>query len=264
MSAPAFPPGTFSPDPRPARWSTRVLAATRAELSIQLRNGEQLLLALVIPLAVLVGLTVTRVVELPVPAGGSRVDVVAPGALTLAVVSSAFTAQAISTAFDRRYGVLLRLAAAGMSRRLVFAAKTCSVLAVVAGQLVVLTVAALLLGWRPAAAGWPWAVLLVLLAVAALVSLALLLGGSLRAEAVLAGANVLWLVFVGLGGVIAPLTAAPHWLAVVGGLTPVGALSDGLHAALGAGEVPGLRVWLVLLVWWLVAGAAAERWFRWQ
>lgn len=236
-----------------------MLAASATELRIQLRNGEQLLLALIIPIAVLIGLTLTTVIDL----AGRRVDVVTPGVFTLAVLSSAFTAQAISTAFDRKYGVLQRLAVAGVSRTVLLTGKCCSVLVVVVGQLVVLGIVAAVLGWHPAGT-WPWAVPVLLLGVAALVGLALLVGGTLRAEAVLAVANLVWLVLVGLGGIIVPLSSAPGWLHVIGSLTPVGALSDGLHDALRLDVGPGLRVWLVLLAWVAIGWTATLKAFRWQ
>lgn len=253
-----FRPGTFVPDPRPSSAARMTLAATRTELRIQLRNGEQLLLAIIIPVAVLLGLTLTTLIDLDHP----RVDTATPGVLALALLSSAFTAQAITTAFDRRYRVLQRLAAAGMSRWQLIAGKCGSVLAVVCGQFVVLGIIAALLGWRPAGS-WPLAIPISLLAVIALVGIALLIGGTLRAEAVLAVANLLWLAMVGIGGVIVPLTAAPGWLRTVGGLTPVGALSDGLRAALQQGAAPGVRIWLVLLVWAAAAWTATVRLFRW-
>ncbi|WP_029135961.1 ABC transporter permease [Nakamurella lactea] len=257
--APTFPDGIFRPDPRPASAARMVLAAASTELRIQLRNGEQLLLAVVIPLGVLLGLTLTTVIDLDEP----RIDTVTPGVLTLAVLSSAFTAQAIATGFDRRYGVLKRLAATGMSRSLLIAGKCGSVLAVACGQVLLIGVVAAILGWHPAGS-WPFAIPLLLLGVIAMVGLALLIGGTLRAEAVLALANLIWLVLVGIGGVIVPLSSAPGWLRTVGGLTPVGALSDGLHAALNSDVVPSARVWLVLIVWTLAAWAATVRWFKWQ
>lgn len=256
---PAFRSGVFTPDPRRASALQMVRAAAGNELRIQLRNGEQLLLTFVIPLAVLLGLTLTKVISLDQP----RVKTVTPGVLTLAVLSSSFTAIAIATGFDRRYGVLKRLAAAGMSRSLLIAGKCGSVLVVVAGQVAVLGIVAAVLGWRPADS-WPYAVPLIVLALFALVGLALLIGGTLRAEAVLAVGNLIWLVLVGIGGVIVPLTSAPGWLSTVGGLTPVGALSDGLHAALGADAVPSARIWLVLILWSILGWAATVRWFKWQ
>jgi ABC-2 type transport system permease protein len=253
-----FPPGTFRPDPGPAPAAVMVRAAAAAELRIQLRNGEQLLLALVIPLAVLVGMTYLTVVDLPTP----RVDAVVPGVVTLAVMSSAFTAQAISTAFDRRYGVLKRLAAAGMSRTLLIAGKCVCVATVVLGQLVVIGAIAMLMGWRPGAAAL-WAIPVVVLGGVAFTGLGLLLGGTLRAEAVLALANIAWFIMLALGGVLVPLSSGPGWLQVVAGATPAGALSEALRAVLQDGRAPGPWSLAVLVVWALIGWFGTVRWFRW-
>ncbi len=66
--------------------------------------------------------------------------------------------------------------------------------------------------------------------------LALLLGGTLRAEAVLAVANLLWLVFVAVGGIIVALDQSPAGLRTVGELTPSGAMSQALRAVLQDGS----------------------------
>lgn len=255
----AFPAGVFTPDPRrPGAWRM-VRAASGLELKLLLRNGEQLLLALIIPLAVLVGLTTVSVVELASP----RIDTVTPGVLALAILSTAFTSQAITTAFDRRYGVLKRLAAAGVGRGLLVAGKCGAALTVIAGQWLILGGVALMLGWHPR--GNPaWLALLALLGAAAFIGLALLVGGTLRAEAVLALANLIWLAMVLVGGVIVPLTGAPGWLRTVGGLTPTGALSTGLRDVLGAGAAPTAGTFAVLAVWVAVGWAGTVRWFKWQ
>ncbi len=254
-----FAPGAFAPDPRRAPGRAMVRAASGLELKMLLRNGEQLLLALVIPLAVLIGLTTMSVVELASP----RVDTVTPGVLALAIMSTAFTAQAITTGFDRRYGVLKRLAAAGMGRALLIAGKCGAALAVIVGQWVILGAVALILGWHPH--GNPGAlVVIVVLGAAAFIGLALLLGGTLRAEAVLALANLLWFAMVLVGGVVIPLTAAPGWLRTVGGFTPAGALSTALRDVLGAGLAPSASSLLVLSGWVVLGWAGTVRWFRWQ
>jgi len=253
----AFARGTFIPDPRPAAPLRRITATAGLELRVTLRNGEQLLLALVIPLVALVGGVTITLIDLPEP----RIDAVLPGVVVLAVFSAAFTSQAITTGFDRRYGVLKRLAAAGVGRAQLLAGKCLATLAVVAGQLVVLGGTATILGWRPH--GNPlWALLVVLLGVAACVGLALLLGGTLRAEAVLAVANLIWLVFVAIGGVIVPLDRGPGAFRVIGELTPPGAMSQALRAAMD-GAAPSATSQLVLLAWVLLGWAATVRWFRW-
>ena len=254
-----FAPGAFAADPRRASPWQMVTAASGFELRLLLRNGEQLLLALVIPLAVLIGLTTTTVVDLASP----RVDTVTPGVLALAILSTGFTSQAITTAFDRRYGVLKRLAAAGVGRSLLVAGKCGAALVVIVAQWVVLGAVALILGWHPH--GDPaWLVLLMLLGAAAFIGLALLLGGTLRAEAVLAFANVLWFAMVLVGGVIVPLTKAPEWLRVFGGLTPAGALTNGLRDVLQQGIAPSAGSLLVLAGWVVIGWAGTVRWFRWQ
>ena len=65
------------------------------------------MLTLVVPVVLLVGLTLLPVVPLPEP----RIAAVTPSVLALAVLSTAFTSQAIMLGFDRRYGVIRRLAA---------------------------------------------------------------------------------------------------------------------------------------------------------
>ena len=261
MGATSFPAGRFRPDPGAARPTRQVGAATALELRLLIRNGEQLLLALVIPVAVLIGLRAVRLISLPEP----RIASIVPGVLALAALSSCFTSQAITTAFDRRYGVLKRLAVAGMSRPLLLAAKVCTALLVLAGQVVLLSGLAVALGWRPApgATGVLTALLLLIIGAGALIGLALLLGGTLRAEAVLAVANLAWLLLAGLGGVVAPLSRAPGWLSALGGLTPVGALSNGLRDVLTGGH-PWPIGWLAVLLGWLVIGwGGTVRWFKW-
>ena len=85
----------------------------RTEARLMLRNGEQLLVTLVLPALLLVGMTRSTLVSIGT-GGAARVDVLAPSVLALAVMTTAFTSQAIATAFDRRNGVL-RLLARGQS-----------------------------------------------------------------------------------------------------------------------------------------------------
>lgn len=242
---------------RAARPLTRILAQGRFEALTLLRNGEQLLVSVVLPAMALLALALASVPDL---GAGRRVDLATAGTFALAVASTAFTGQAISTGFDRRHGVLRLLGTTPLGREGLLAAKAIAIGVVLAVQVVVLGGIALILGWRPPLGALVPGVVSVLLGALAFVMCALLMAGTLRAEAVLALANLLWVVFLGMG-LLLPTDRLPSGLAEVAALLPSGALGDGLRAALTHGGWP-LREWLVLLAWTLVAGLLARRFFR--
>ncbi len=252
-----FPPGTFAPAPGRGRLPRMLLTQARTEFVLTLRNAEQVLLTLLIPLGLLVGLTALTVLPVPSP----RVDNVTPRILALAVMSTAFTGQAIALGFDRRYGVLKRLAATALPRWSLVAGRMLAVLGVVAVQLVVLGAVAGALGWRPELAGVAPAVLLVLAGTAAFGALGVLLGGVLRAEVVLAVANTVWLLLVVAGGIVLSVHALPAPLSVLAAALPSGALAEGLHTALVQGATPWAALG-VLLAWAAGAGLLAARTLR--
>ncbi|WP_295696007.1 ABC transporter permease [Lapillicoccus sp.] len=244
----------------PAPTLTRVLAQARFELGTLLRNGEQLLVALVLPLGALVGLALSTSPSL---GSGRRIDLAVPGILALCVISAAFTSQAISTAFDRRYAVLRLLGTTPVGRDGLLWAKALATIAVEVLQWVVLGVVGVVLGWHPAAASWFPALLFLLAGTWAFVALALLLAGTLRAEGVLAVANLLWILLLGLGGVIVPRSELPAGLAHVAAVLPSSALADGLRTAFVDGQVAGIPL-LLLVIWGGVATLLARRTFRWS
>ncbi|MPV49828.1 MULTISPECIES: ABC transporter permease [unclassified Pseudactinotalea] len=252
-------PGLDHPLPpagRAANPLRRVLSHAGYEARTTLRNGEQLLLSLVLPALLLVFLAEATVVDVPTDGGLARIDVVAPGVLALAVMSSAFTGQAIATGFDRRAGALRMFATTPLGRGGLLGGKIVAVVAVQVVQLVVLGGISLALGWRPALAGIPAALVSMVLGTAAFTALALLLAGTLRAEAVLAGANLLWVLLLAGGGILLPGGA---WTSAL----PSGALGDGLRLALGHGD---WSVWpiLVLSAWTALLTWACVRLFRWS
>jgi ABC-2 type transport system permease protein len=253
-------PTAAAPPTAPAPALQRVLSQARFETGTLLRNGEQLLVALVLPVAVLVA--VVRATAVPL-GEGSRVDLAVPGVFALCVISSAFTGQAISTAFDRRYGVLRLLGTTPLGRTGLLLAKAVAVLAVVCLQLVVVGAVGASLGWAPDVGGVPAAVASALLGTWAFAALALLLGGTVRAEGVLALANLLWVAMLGLGGVVVAGTELPDRYTGVVSLLPSAALGDSLRAALVDGSAD-TTAWLVLLVWGTVATLLARRLFRWD
>jgi ABC-2 type transport system permease protein len=251
---------TLTPAPGAAPLPRMIGAQTAHEVRTLLRNGEQLLLTLIIPVALLVLFSTVSLVDL---GPGRRVDFLAPGVLALAVLSTAFTGQAIGTGFERRYGVLKRLGATPLPRSGLIAAKSLTVLLVELLQAVILGAVALSLGWSPH--GDPLvALVLVLLATAAFSGFGLLMAGTLRAEATLAGANLVYLLLLILGGVIFPLTKFSGGVRSVLELLPISALTDGLRQVLQHGAGLPVRDLVILAVWAAVALALAARFFRWE
>ena len=236
----------------------RVLSRAEFETRTLLANGEQLLVSVLLPCLVLAGLALGSVPDL---GPGPRADLATAGALALAVVSTAFTGQAISTGFDRRAGVLRLLGTTPLGRGGLLAAKGVAVLSVLALQVVLLGALGAALGARPDAGGILPTLVSLLVGSAAFVALALLLAGTLRAEAVLAVANLAWVLLLGLG-VLAPTDQLPGALATVAALLPSGALGDAVRLSFVDGAWPWSQ-WAVLVAWAVVGGLLTRRFFRW-
>jgi len=253
----------LSPRPGSASLPSMVRAQALMEARLLLRNGEQLVLALAIPLLVLIGGQESAgFVEL---GPGRRIDVLTPGVLALAVLSTSFTSVAIATGFERRYGVLKLLGASPLTRTGLLAGKVGAVLLVEALQLSLLCAVAYGLGWSPSGglATLLGGLVLVLLATAAFGGLGLLMAGTLRAEATLAGANLVYLLLVAGGAILVPLSRYPEPVQPLLQLLPTGAFAEGLRDVCG-GEGLSVGPVTVLLAWAVGAGLATARTFRWE
>ncbi|WP_409482853.1 ABC transporter permease [Arsenicicoccus dermatophilus] len=240
--------------------AARIKAQTAFDIGTFLRNGEQTLVSIVLPAMALVGGVLAPWPDL---GGGRRVDVVTPGVFALAVLSSGFTGQAIQTGFDRRYGVLRLLGASPLGKTGLVVSRVLAVMAVQVIQFAVLGAVGLALGWRPDVIGVLPFLVFWLLGTTAFVGFALLFAGTLRAEATLALANLVWVLMLGVGGVLIPGSHLPRpWSTLVSYL-PSAALGDGFRAAFESHGLP-LQPLLVLLVWAAVFCGMAARLFRWS
>lgn len=249
-------PLDLSPAPGAARVTARWAAQGRMEWRVLMTNGEQLLLTLVIPVAALALVVRTRL---------ATVDEAMPGILGLAILSSAFTATAIATGFERRAGVLKYLGTTPLGRAGLLVGKAMATLGVILGQALALAVAGLLGGWS-ATVGDPLALVGALaLGTAALGSWGFALAGLLRAEATLAVANALFLLLMVGGGLVLPVGRLPEPVQVLVEALPTHALGDALRSALGQATSGSVGLDLALLLAWAVAGTAlAARTFRWE
>jgi ABC-2 type transport system permease protein len=234
------------------------------ELTTLVRNYEQLLLIMVIPIGVLAffgnvavlpdSITLTRLVA---------------SVLTLSLISTAMVSTGIATGFERSYHVLKRLGVTPLGRGRLIWAKAGSVSVVEIVQVTVLVAIAVGLGWSIVDMSWWRLALALLLGTAAFAGIGLCLAGRLRAEANLAAQNGLYLVLLALGGVIVPVDDLPDSLGAVARYLPSGALAEVMHASLGGAPSGAwmfvdspLGAWLVIAIWALIAPLAAARLFR--
>ena len=250
----------LSPRPGAAPFPQMVAAQSAMEARLMLRNGEQLLLAVVIPVIVLIG-GVKGADRLGLDLAHPPVDVFTPGVLALAVMSTAFTSLAIATGFERRYGVIKRLGSSPLPRSGLLAGKVGGLLVIETMQVAVIVVVGLALGWEPAD-GLIGALLAVVVGTGTFAALGLFLAGILRAEATLAAANLVYLLLMAGGAVVLP-TSAYGAFGHVAAWLPSGALGNGLRSALINGTL-NLHSVTVLLVWSLVAAVLTARTFSWE
>lgn len=237
---------------RQARW----------ELALNLRNGEQLLLVVVIPVAVFLAATGTNFLpslsSAPLRALGT--------VLTISVLASSFTSVAIATAFERRSGALLYMSTTPLGRADVVIAKVIATLLTVLISCTAVIIAAVIT--QPDAvlnsvSALPLTALVIVLGTIAGAAWALILASTVRAEGVLALANALFVVFILFGGVLIPLDQLPDAWAAIAGLLLPGALAESLTTAVSSGSLDVISTAVVAL-WAAIGVAVSSRAFRWS
>ncbi|QMV85354.1 ABC transporter permease [Corynebacterium hindlerae] len=248
-----FSDGTFTPDPRHASVPVMIAAQARIEATLFLRHGEQQLLSLIIPAALLIGLSLTDVLGLDSP-----VHTVFPFTLAIAGMSVGFTGQAIAVAFDRRYGALKRIGASGVPSWTIILGKVVAVVGVSIVQTLILGAIALAIGWTMPLSGILPAAVVMLFGVGTFTAVGLLLGGTCSSEVVLAVANTLWFLLLGSAAYFVLRASGPIPTAAL--IIPSVSFADALQQAL-TGSIAWLN--LLLLSFWAIAGmAAATKLFR--
>jgi ABC-2 type transport system permease protein len=240
----------------------QILIQTRFELLLTLRRGENILITLIVPVALLIFFASLNIV--PAVNGHAAVNFLLPGILALAVMAAGMVNLGIATAYERYYGVLKRLGGSPLPRSGLIIAKIISVLVLEVVQVILLVgVAMVLYGWQ--LAGSPLLVLLVMtLGTVTFAAIGLAMAGALRAEITLAGANALFLLFVLVGGGILPLSHLPTPVADIAQFLPAAALTQALQATMSSSATfPGFAL-LVLSIWAVVVLLVAIRTFQWE
>lgn len=263
MTDPKMTALDLSPRPGAASRTAMLRTQTVMELRLQTRNAEQVLLTMVIPLVLLVlGAKASSVVDL---GPGRTIDIITPGILALAVLSTSFTSLAIATGFERRYGIIKRLGASPLPRWGLLFGKIGAVVIIEILQLAVLSGVGFALGWQPHGGftALLQMIVMIVLGTAAFGSLGLLIAGTLRAEATLAVANLVYVLLLIGGGLLVPLSRYPEAASHVLQLLPSGALGQGLRDTF-AGNGPSAFSTVVLLIWTVCASLMVSRTFKWE
>ena len=248
---------------RAASPASAIAAMTAIELRLVLRRPENLFATIVIPTLVLVLFSSVAVVDVP---GGRPVDFLLPGSIALAIIATSLVTLGITTAYDRSYGVLKRLGGSPLSRPELIVARILTVLVVEVVQVGLLVgTALLLLGWSPPSGLSPQLLASSLvLGTIAFAGLGLLLAGTLRAETMLAVANLLFLAFLAVGGIVVPVDRLPAPVAAIAHALPAAALSDVLRTALGSAGGDATAALALLAVWGTVTVGLAAATFSWE
>ena len=251
--------GTGAPA-KPASWLAKTAALTVHELRLAMRRGESLLVTFVIPVGVLLVFS-----TLNLGGTGKGVDQMLPGSMSLAIIAAAMVSLSIATAFERSYGVLKRLGGSPAGTSALVASKTAAVIVVEAVQVVLLVAIAVGIGWSAGAtASLTLTVLGLVLGTVAFAGLGLLMAGTLRAEATLALANLLFLLSLVVGGVVMPLDKLPSTVAAASALLPPAALTKVLAIGLGGTTGDATEPLIVLAIWAVLLAGLAARKFRWD
>jgi len=245
----------------PASWLRMTLALTSNELRLAMRRGESLLVTFLIPSGVLL---VFSAFDLGGGAAGKPVDRMLPGSIALAVIAASMVSLAIATGFERSYGVLKRLGGSPAGSSALVASKTAAVIVVEAIQVGLLLVIALGLGWTAGPDASPVLVAAgLVIGTVAFAGLGLFMAGTLRAEATLALANLLFLLSLVLGGIVVPLDRLPGPVAAVAADLPPALLAHVITVGLG-GPGDATEPMVLLAGWAALLAVLAARTFRWD
>ena len=237
---------------------SRLVTLAKADIRLTLRDGEQLLLAFILPV---VFLALFSSIDL-LPTGGEEpVDFLTPGILALALISTAFVRLAISVGFDRSFGAIARFASTPLRPLEFIGAKLVTTVAVFAVQTLVLVALAAALGWRPDL--HPALLPGLVLGTVAFTALAFALVGFVDGLASLAAANTLYVLLLLLSGLVFDRSELPGFLDAVTAGLPSTQLVEIVRAATTGGAGPGWA-WLGLCVWAVVGTVLGLRRFHWR
>ena len=169
---------------------SKSLSLTKSDLKIAIRRSESLLVTVVLPIVVLIGLSFSK--------GG--LEKYLPFVFIQSCLASSLLSLGISTGFDRRYRVLVRLGTTPIGKKGIVISKIIYVFVLETMQLVLIGAVGMALGYKPSVT-----ILLVFpfcwLASIAFSSIALIIAPNLKAETNLGVQNLTYFLFVAISAI---------------------------------------------------------------
>ena len=203
----------------------KVVALAVSDLKITARRGEAVILNLVVPTIVLIALAQTS----------AGIEKALPFAYLQVVLATSMVSLGIMTGFDRRFRVLVRLGTTPLGRKGLVYSKNFSMLVIQTFGIFVLTIVGVALGWQ-FDSKWLLAIPLCWIASFAFAGIALLVAGCVKAEANLGIQNLLYLVMMGVAGIVFAGSKLSGTLQFIIEIIPSGALHTLLRYLAGVGD----------------------------
>lgn len=227
----------------------RIVALAVSDIKITARRGEALMLNIVIPLGTLIAMS----------KAGSGVQEAVPFAYLLIVLATSLASLGITTGFDRRYRVLVRLGTTPLGKRGLIFSKILSLIVIQTFQMGIISIAAVILGWKPTLA-WLAALPVCWIASCAFAGIALFIAGRVKAEANLGLQNLVYLIMIGFGSLgIHGMDNLPEWLQRTTHIIPSGALFSVLRSLAGLDPYSPLAICSLVVAAIVLPVIAARR-----
>ncbi|HVC79480.1 MAG TPA: ABC transporter permease [Chloroflexota bacterium] len=237
---------------------------TAIEFRLLFRQRETVFFGLVLPLMFLFFVGVAF--RSGVYRGYTSINSLLPPYLVMAIMSIAVVNLGISFATQRATGALKRFGGTPLPRTTLVLAKVLSSAVLIAVSCILLAVVSIgLYGMRTQ--GNPlWALLVLVIGIAAFAAIGIALGGSIAADGAAAVTNAIYLPLLFLGGSFVPVSKLPRPLADLAWALPPAHLVRALDTVLIHGQSLASTGWDLPIVaaWGLAAVLAASRWLSWE
>ncbi len=250
----------LSAAPAGVRGVTAEAVFVQRSLRHSLRDGESMLMAILLPVMLMV--LFTQVFGGAIDPSGGYVDYIVPGIILLCAGFGA-SSTAVYVANDMRTGIIDRIRTLPLRAGAVLTGHVVASLLRNLLATAVVIVVALLLGFRPTATPWEWlgVILLVALYILAITYLFAAIGLAAGSPEAANGYGFILLFVPYLSSAFVPVDTMPQWLQPVARHQPVTPIVETIRALLSGQPIGTDAAWA--LAWCLAILGVAVVWGAW-